>query len=88
MNEINEFHINSSLPMDLIEEGRDTLYGNWHCYHCGDTIMGKPSLYRRWMHLGRRRMGGLCAACEAIEAAQIAQETNEIETMERRKDDE
>jgi hypothetical protein len=86
MNEINEFHINSSLPMDLIHEYRSHTRGRW-CYHCGDTLVG-VALYRRWRHEGRLRHGCLCRSCEAIEAAQIAAETNEIETMERRRDDE
>jgi len=86
MNEINEFHVNSSLPMDLIEEGRTNRLGRY-CYHCGDPLVGS-ALYREWMHAGRRRTGCLCRECEAIEVAQIAAETNEIETMERRHEDE
>ena len=86
MNEINEFHINSSLPMDLVHEQRSKTNG-WYCYHCGDPLIGRV-LWRWWMHAGKTQSGGLCQSCEAIEAAQIAAETNEIETMERRRDDE
>jgi hypothetical protein len=86
MNEINELHINSSLPMNLIKEGRTRRVGRW-CYHCGDTLIGS-ALYRRWTYIGMLRTGCLCRSCEAIEAAQIAAEANEIEAMERRRDDE